>query len=82
MPYAEVFWTNFLATFPFVLGAVLGLLPALLLVGGTVGLALRLYHQRHMARLESARQALGLQTDTYEASQERSRARYYLQSGH
>ena len=77
-----MFWSKFLETFAPTLGAVVGLLPALLLGLGTVGLAPRLHHRRTMACLESAREALGLEPEGYEANSERHRARYFLQHGH
>jgi hypothetical protein len=82
MGYEALFWTEFLRTFAPTLGAVVGLLPAFLLGLGTIGLALRLHHRRTMARLESARAALSLEPEGYEANSERHRARYFLQHGH
>jgi hypothetical protein len=55
MPYSDLFWTKFLETFPAVLGAILGLLPAILLVLGTIALTIRAYHQREMLRLTTER---------------------------
>jgi hypothetical protein len=37
MPCSELFWLNFLEVFPRVLGFALGILPALLAVGGLIG---------------------------------------------
>jgi hypothetical protein len=55
MPYSDLFWTKFLETFPAVLGAILGLLPAILLVLGTTALSIRAYHQRETLRLTTER---------------------------
>ena len=55
MPYAELFWSKFLETFPAVLGAVLGLLPVVLLVLSSIALAVRAYHQRELLRLGTER---------------------------
>jgi predicted RNA polymerase sigma factor len=60
MSPSELFWMNFCGTFPQVFGVVLALLPALVLVLGTVALGLRLYHTRQMARTEAYARVLGL----------------------
>jgi hypothetical protein len=81
MTLDELFWTEFMRTFAPTLGSVMGLLPVLLIAAGTIGLALRLFHQRHMARIESARQALGLETEEYRVRSARDGVRSYLRWG-
>jgi hypothetical protein len=81
MGYEALFWTEFLRTFAPVLGAVVGLLPAVGLALGTIAVALRLHHRQVMARVESARAALGVETEHWAADMARSEARTFLRFG-
>ena len=75
---STIFWHNFYL----VSGTVLGLMPLFLLAGGTIALALQLHHRRVMVRLASAREALNLPLDGFEADSVRREARQYLRSGY
>jgi hypothetical protein len=79
--YEALFWTEFLRHFAPVIGTVVGLLPVIGLALGTIAVALRLHHRRAIARVESARAALGVETENWAADMARNEARTFLRFG-